>query len=296
MLLRACKSSVMFLAMFCLAAVVPGSTSLAGMVSGPASSSARQAGRQGRSPQEGIASPAPRNPVTRPRSGLAVQGGRVDRDRPRSTRSPAREIDGEGKALDAIASLRRENDKLRTRLHSLGVAKGEVKLETEVVQLRKQNEVLRKKMDALVPEGPYIVVDTNTNHLVLRNGPKTLLSAICSTGKGDTLIGPKGEVWIFRTPLGMREVRRKIREPIWTKPDWAFVEENEPIPRDRSSRLEEDVLGDYSLDIGDGYLIHGTLYTRLLGKPVTHGCVRLGDEDLKVVFDASKRGTRVYIF
>ena len=294
MLLRACKSSVMFVAMFCLAAVVPGSTPLEGMVSGPATSSARQASRHGRGPQEGIVSPAPRNQVTRPRSGSAVRG--VNRDRLRSTRSPARETDRAGGDQDAIASLRTENDKLRTRLRSLGAAKGEVKIETEVVQLRKQNEVLRKKMGALVPEGPYIVVDTNTNHLLLRDGRQTLLRAICSTGKGDTLIGPKGEVWIFRTPLGMREVRRKIREPIWTKPDWAFVEENEPIPQDRRSRLEEDVLGDYSLDIGDGYLIHGTLYTRLLGKPVTHGCVRLGDEDLKVVFDASKRGTRVYIF
>ena len=40
-------------------------------------------------------------------------------------------------------------------------------------------------------------------------------------------------------------------------------------------------LGDYALALGDGYLIHGTIYKRFLGMPVTHGCVRLNDEDLE---------------
>lgn len=176
------------------------------------------------------------------------------------------------------------------------IADEQMALQQEIAALRAQNRKLRMKAQALIPEDPYIVVDTNAGRLFLKEGQQTLLNAICSTGKGDTLIGPKGEVWIFKTPLGVRTIRRKTQEPIWTKPDWAFVEENEPIPKDRSKRLEEGVLGDYAMDIGEGYLIHGTLYTRLLGKPVTHGCVRLGDDDLKVVFDTAKKGTKVYIF
>ena len=39
------------------------------------------------------------------------------------------------------------------------------------------------------------------------------------------------------------------------------------------------MMGDYALGIGSGYFIHGTLYKRLLGRNVSHGCVRLGDED-----------------
>jgi len=56
------------------------------------------------------------------------------------------------------------------------------------------------------------------------------------------------------------------------------------------------VLGDYALSLGDGYLIHGTLYQRLLGMPVTHGCIRLNDDDLKEVFNALSVGSKVYIY
>ena len=85
---------------------------------------------------------------------------------------------------------------------------------------------------------------------------------------------------------------------MWRKPDWAFVEEGEPVPtrKDAVERFEEGVLGEYALAFGDGYLIHGTLYTRLLGKSVTHGCVRLGPIDLKAVYDAAPLRTKIYIF
>ena len=35
---------------------------------------------------------------------------------------------------------------------------------------------------------------------------------------------------------------------------------------------------------------------RLLGKSVTHGCVRLGAQDLEVVYDAAPLHTKVLIF
>ena len=50
----------------------------------------------------------------------------------------------------------------------------------------------------------------------------------------------------------------------------------EPLPRSLEERLAPAELGAYAMDIGDGYLIHGTLYTRALGLSITHGCVRLG--------------------
>ena len=55
-------------------------------------------------------------------------------------------------------------------------------------------------------------------------------------------------------------------------------------------------MGDYALDLVDGYMIHGTIYKRLMGMPVTHGCVRLGDEDLEIVFNTLNIGSKVYIF
>ena len=81
------------------------------------------------------------------------------------------------------------------------------------------------------------------------------------------------------------------------EPDWAFIEEGlEPPPHDHFSRYESGVLGDYALDLGNGYLIHGTLYQRFLGQSVTHGCVRLNDEDLANVYNSLEPGSRVYIY
>jgi L,D-transpeptidase YbiS len=68
------------------------------------------------------------------------------------------------------------------------------------------------------------------------------------------------------------------------------------VPASFRERLDPTALGAYGLYFGDGYIIHGTLYKRLLGRSVTHGCVRLGDEDLEAVYRAAPVGTPVYVF
>ncbi len=102
--------------------------------------------------------------------------------------------------------------------------------------------------------------------------------------------------WVFDTPRGEFAVKSKITNPYWVKPDWAFIEEGEPIPKNQEDRIEAGSLGDYALGFGDGYFIHGTLYTRLLGRNVTHGCVRVGDEDLKDIFKTVPMGAKIYIY
>ncbi len=157
---------------------------------------------------------------------------------------------------------------------------------------------LEKKLAAAAPKGVYVVIDTVNNHLLLRNGDQTLLQATCSTGTGGVLTDPgSGRKWVFETPLGLRRIQTKVKNPVWVKPDWAFVEEGkkkEDTPA--SERYDKAALGDYKMDIGNGYMIHGTLYTRMLGKSVTHGCIRLGDDDLEKVFNAVQVGTPVYLF
>jgi L,D-transpeptidase YbiS len=102
---------------------------------------------------------------------------------------------------------------------------------------------------------------------------------------------------MFKTPRGQYHVQTKTVNPVWKKPDWAFVEAGLPVPPvGHRSRYEYGVLGDYSLSIGNGYLIHGTLYQRFLGLPVTHGCVRLNDEDLASVYYSLSEGSKVFIY
>jgi lipoprotein-anchoring transpeptidase ErfK/SrfK len=120
----------------------------------------------------------------------------------------------------------------------------------------------------------------------------------CSSGSYIRLSTAEGNRhWIFKTPKGQFWIQQKITKPLWIRPDWSFVEEGLPIPaQNDESRFEYGVLGDYAMSLGDGYLIHGTLYKRFLGMPVTHGCVRLNDEDLEAIYNTLNIGSKVFIF
>ncbi len=158
---------------------------------------------------------------------------------------------------------------------------------------------LSRRLVALNPSGIYVVIDTYANRLRVYDGPKMLREAICSTGSGTILKDPeKGREWVFDTPRGERRVQRKVKNPVWTKPDWAFIEDGyQPPPKSSPDRYDDFSLGDYALYIGsDGYLIHGTVFQTLLGRRVTHGCIRLGDADLEYVFKTVPLGSRVYLF
>jgi L,D-transpeptidase YbiS len=170
--------------------------------------------------------------------------------------------------------------------------------EKELKELEKKNEKLLLKMKKLAPKGVYIIVDTGKNTLYLKKDNEILRKAVISTGNGNILTEPGGKnrTWTFDTPRGEFAVKYKLKDPTWLKPDWAFIEEGEEIPKQVGDRVEEDVLGEYAMGFGNGYFLHGTLYTRLLGRNATHGCVRLGDEDLEVVNKASSVGTKIFIY
>src|SRR6476661_5481208 len=55
-------------------------------------------------------------------------------------------------------------------------------------------------------------------------------------------------------------------------------------------------LGSYRLDMGDGYLIHGTPEESTVGDAVTHGCVRLKEDDISWLYANVPNGTSVYIY
>jgi len=168
---------------------------------------------------------------------------------------------------------------------------------TSLARVEAENMSLQRKMQALPPKGIHIVIDSGRNILYLKKGTETILQAVVSCGSGSILEEPGGKrKWIFDTPRGEFYVKSKITDPTWVKPDWAFIEEGKDVPKKQQDRLEEGVLGDFALGFGDGYFIHGTLYTRLLGRSVTHGCVRVGDKDLKAVYKAASVGTKVYIY
>jgi lipoprotein-anchoring transpeptidase ErfK/SrfK len=164
-------------------------------------------------------------------------------------------------------------------------------------RLAAQQRALQVRLDRLAPHGIYIVVDQTNNRLYLRKDQSTLLTAVCSAGSGMVLKEEGGKrQWEFDTPRGRFQVLIRIENPIWKKPDWAFVEDGEPIPKNAAERFEAGTLGEYAFYFGNGYMIHGTLYERLLGRSVTHGCIRLGRDDLRKLWAMVPVGTPIYIY
>lgn len=165
-------------------------------------------------------------------------------------------------------------------------------------RLQARIDSLEARIAAVGGGEPYVVIDRTHNRLELRQDDRILQQAVCATGSGRVLLGDGRDRWMFETPRGAFRVQKKVTDPIWAKPEWAFVEAGEepPVLPWMFNRLDPTTLGDYALELGDGYEIHGTLYPTLLGRSITHGCIRLGDDDLEALFTAVPVNTPVIIY
>jgi lipoprotein-anchoring transpeptidase ErfK/SrfK len=67
-------------------------------------------------------------------------------------------------------------------------------------------------------------------------------------------------------------------------------------PYGTSARRYMGVLGTRRLELGDGYGIHGTDHPETIGQSVSHGCVRMRNEDIEKLYPMVAVGTPVYIY
>lgn len=105
------------------------------------------------------------------------------------------------------------------------------KLRTAAETKAAQIESLQKKAASIAQQtqdqpdtGQTIIVSTAENKLYVRNNGQTIFEAICSTGKGTTL-AVDGKTLVFDTPIGKLHVVSKEENPVWTPPDWHYVEQ-----------------------------------------------------------------------
>ena len=152
----------------------------------------------------------------------------------------------------------------------------------------------------LPPEAPaqgvVITVDVSKNHAYLFDDGQLVADGPAATGK-ESVLEHGDDVWVFHTPRGHLKVLRKIVNPVWTKPDWAFIEAGERVPPpDSPLRQEKGVMGKYALALGDGIYIHGTNDPDSLGKYASHGCIRLPAKLIAKMYRMANVGTDVYIF
>ncbi|HEX8276472.1 MAG TPA: L,D-transpeptidase [Longimicrobiaceae bacterium] len=67
-------------------------------------------------------------------------------------------------------------------------------------------------------------------------------------------------------------------------------------PLGTANRRIAGELGEYKLELGDGYMLHGTPHQDSIGRAATHGCIRLRDPDIEYLYRSVPIGARVFIF
>lgn len=99
----------------------------------------------------------------------------------------------------------------------------------------------------------------------------------------------------YPTPTGHYKVHNKIVDPDFVVIDWKDPShESRTIPPGPDNPLGVRWIG---FAQGDGWEIgfHGTPHPELLGKAVSHGCVRMRNSDVVEVFDQVRVGTPVVV-
>jgi hypothetical protein len=159
------------------------------------------------------------------------------------------------------------------------------------------------RVSAPPAEGPpvrrdlkYVVVDVDVNELRYMDGDRVLWRAPVGTGTGFRLTTERGRDWQFTTPEGTMYVQFKEQNPTWFIPDWWFIENKRPIPPLESpERRQEGGLGAAAVYLGNEIAIHGTDKPELLGRRVSHGCIRLSNENAVRLYHNVQVGTPVII-
>jgi L,D-transpeptidase-like protein len=162
-------------------------------------------------------------------------------------------------------------------------------------ELKSEKEFKEALINQVKDKSPYIVISLTENRMLLKQRDKILRRCSVATGSGKTK-DLNGKKYHFFTPRTIFTVIRKEKDPIWIMPDWAFYEEGLTPPKDREMREMSGILGGYGLYLQNGYMIHGTINPKDLGKYITHGCIRSGANDLKAIYEFVPVGTKVYVY
>ncbi len=96
------------------------------------------------------------------------------------------------------------------------------------------------------------------------------------------------------TPVGQTTIVRMRKDPTWTVP--ASIRAQNPRLQAVVPAGPDNPLGQYAITLNwPGYLIHGTNTPWSVGKPSSHGCMRLYPEDIEALFGQSKVGEVVTV-
>lgn len=104
-------------------------------------------------------------------------------------------------------------------------------------------------------------------------------------GSYPVAIGQKG----WETPTGTFQVVKKIRNPVWVQP---ITQKH--IPTGKDNPLGDRWIGFWS-DNRHEIGFHGTHDEKLVGQPISHGCLRMRNRDIHSLYDQVTIGTPVIV-
>ena len=163
------------------------------------------------------------------------------------------------------------------------------------IPLSDADSLARVPSDVMERKGLQLVLDRKHHQLlVLKDGRMTrrFPAAVGTTG--------------WETPAGRFRVFEKVKEPVWTHPVSGDLVDAESKGNPLGSRwigFYRDCNGRSGWD-GEQYLdingctvagFHGTPYRWTVGRAVSHGCVRLYNEDVRALYRQVSLGTQVTV-
>lgn len=83
---------------------------------------------------------------------------------------------------------------------------------------------------------------------------------------------------VYKTPVGPRELSQIIWNPWWIPPNSEWAKNDKPTPPGPGNPL-----GPVKMELGGTIRMHGTNKDASVGHPVSHGCMRLHNEDAKTL-------------
>jgi lipoprotein-anchoring transpeptidase ErfK/SrfK len=124
---------------------------------------------------------------------------------------------------------------------------------------------------------PFIIVNKSTNHLAFFNNGKLVMEVPVATGVTNDL-----------TPEGEFTIIVKAKDPYYRKKDIPGGDPRNPLG---ARWIGFDAKG----TDGRIYGIHGTNNPASIGHHVSHGCIRMRNEQIKELYELVPIGTKVLI-
>ncbi len=166
------------------------------------------------------------------------------------------------------------------------------KVAAEKAAKEKAEAEAKEQQPVMIVDGNYLItINLSTNKLTLFSGPVVVTEAPVvinsySIASGKLING------ISLTPTGKFTILTKVREPAWGGGGYA-----DPV----AGGSPNNPLGHYWMGLSAGshpgseYGIHGNIDESSIGTYASHGCIRMHNSEVPILFNTVPIGTKVWI-